>query len=196
MLYECCIDPAPWPTAILQPCRTQLQCEGKPIHALLEGCSPYGTMSSKWWAAHLHRPGEEDSSIRSQFFHVEIHGAAVSWAYRQGLFVSLQRESSDQLRWCSSGAEAVIRFTDNRKSALRPAFKETTAPVCKSRLHPHTPCSMCCSSTLGSGHTLISTWIQWKVCTERAVDNPQSAEMLKYTVFIHCVIWANWMQIV
>lgn len=46
------------------------------------------------------------------------------------------RESSDQLRYCGSRRRtgAVIRFVDDRKSALRPAIKETTAPGCKSRL--------------------------------------------------------------
>ncbi|KAK5852424.1 hypothetical protein PBY51_023893 [Eleginops maclovinus] len=67
----------------------QLQCDGVPSdHRGLLGALLGGSAGED--AVYLHCSGEEDPRPRSQFFHVEIHGAALSRAYRrQGVCVSV-----------------------------------------------------------------------------------------------------------
>ncbi len=74
----------------------------------------------------------------------------------QAALVCVHAEGILRISWddVAADAEAVIRFTDDRKSALRPALKGTTAPDCKSRAHrtrSRAPCSVCCTPTMASG---------------------------------------------
>lgn len=115
----CFINTAPWPAAFFS-----IRAGRSEIFTVRTARSG----PAKWFAAYLHCPGEEDPCIRSQFFHVEVHYAALVQAYKQGLCCFPQRESSESTEMHEQTTVVVIRLMDDRKSAPRPAFKGTNRP--------------------------------------------------------------------
>lgn len=70
-------------------------------HIAVFSCSSAG-VSGKWVGAYLHRTGKEDPRARSQFFDVEVHGAARSRAHRLGF--SFPAGGILQISWDDDGA--------------------------------------------------------------------------------------------
>lgn len=109
------------PTRFNHPCRTRWQGDGKSIQQN---------------DARLTCTARVKKTPASEASFLTLKSMVLVWAYRQGVFVPPCRgDPPDQLRWGSSrrSAEALIRLMDDRKSALRPAFKETRARRGESR---------------------------------------------------------------